>query len=49
VITQKWNRAVVYREGRVIDASLSDIQGDPREITPDHRWVKLSQALGIFV
>ncbi len=46
---KKWNRAVVYREGRVLDAPLSDIQGPPRMIDPDHRWVKLCQSLGIFI
>ena len=49
VLNQKWNRAVVYREGKVMDAPLSDLQGPPREISPDHRWVKLCQSLGIFI
>ncbi len=48
-IEKKWNRAVVYREGRVLDAPLSDIQGSPRMIDPNHRWVKLCQSLGIFI
>ena len=49
VLNKKWNRAVVYRNGMVLDAPLSDLQGPPREITPDHRWVKLCEALGIFI
>ena len=49
VLTQQWNRAVVYRNGQVIDAPLSDIQGEPREVTPNHRWVKLCESLGIFI
>lgn len=48
-LTHQWNRAVVYRNGMVTDAPLSDIQGDPREVDPEHRWVKLSEALGIFI
>jgi len=49
VMTQQWNRAVVFREGKVIDAPLSDIQGPPREIPANHRWIQLCQALGIFI
>ena len=49
VISKQWNRAVVYRNGTVVDAPLTDIQGEPREVTPNHRWVKLCQELGIFI
>lgn len=49
VLRGQWNRAVVYREGRVLDAPLSDIQGEPRVIEPAHRWVKLCESLGIFI
>jgi 6-phosphofructokinase 1 len=49
VLKGLWNRAVVYRNGMVTDAPLSDIQGPPREVAPDHRWVKLCEALGIFI
>lgn len=49
VMTKKWNRAVVFRDGHVTDAPISDIQGEPREITPDHRWVKLCEELGIYI
>ena len=49
VLSNTWNRAVVFREGRVLDAPLSDIQGEPREVSSDHRWVKLSQDLGIYI
>lgn len=46
---KKWGSAVVYRSGRVVEAPLSDIQGAPRTIDPDHRWVKHCQSLGIFI
>jgi 6-phosphofructokinase len=46
---KKWGTAVVYRGGRVLEAPLSDIQGPPRMIDPDHRWVKHCQNLGIFI
>ena len=49
VLEQKWNRAVVYRNGMVVDAPLSDIQGEPRQVDPNHRWVKLCENLGIFI
>ena len=48
-IKKQWNRAVVYRNGLVTDAPLVDIQGEPREVAKDHRWVKLCEALGIFI
>jgi ATP-dependent phosphofructokinase / diphosphate-dependent phosphofructokinase len=48
-VHNQWNRAVVYRDGRVIDAPLSDIQGEPRIIPSDHRWLKLCHSLGIFL
>lgn len=46
---RKWNSAVVYRSGRVIEAPLGDIQGQPRTVDPDHRWVQHCQSLGIFI
>ena len=49
VLKDTWGRAVVYRAGRIMDAPISDIQGEPREVTSDHRWVKLCEALGIFI
>ena len=49
VLKGQWNRAVVYRNGLVTDAPINDIQGAPREVAPDHRWVKLCEALGIFI
>lgn len=48
-IQGNWNRAVVYRDGRVLDAPLHDIQGEPRVIPHDHRWIQLCQSLGIFL
>ncbi len=48
-LQNQWNRAVVYRGGAVTDAPLNDIMGEPREVEPNHRWVKLCEALGIFI
>jgi 6-phosphofructokinase 1 len=44
-----WNQAVVYRNGQVTRAPLTDLMQAPRQVPADHRWVKFAQALGIFV
>jgi len=48
-MAKKWGSAVVYRGGRVLEAPLSDIQGPPRMVDPDHRWVQHCQSLGIYI
>jgi ATP-dependent phosphofructokinase / diphosphate-dependent phosphofructokinase len=49
VVENDWNKAVVYRNGIVTRAPLSDIMKPARLVTQDHRWVKLAQALNIFL
>ncbi len=49
VAEDDWNKAVVYREGRIGRAPLSDLMKPARLVASDHRFVKLAQALGIFV
>lgn len=44
-----WGQAVVYREGKVVRAPITDLMGPPRLIPKDHRWVNLARALGIFI
>jgi 6-phosphofructokinase 1 len=44
-----WNRAVVFREGRVVDVELKDIQAPPKHLSAQHRWVRLARAQGVFV
>lgn len=44
-----WGQAVVYRQGRVGRAPLQDLMAPARRVDPDHRWVKLAQALEIFI
>lgn len=46
---KKWGSAVVFRGGRVLEAPLTDIQGEPRCVDANHRWVKSCQKLGIFI
>jgi len=44
-----WGQAVVYRDGRIKRAPITDLMAPPRLVDPDHRWVKQAQALGIFI
>ena len=44
-----WHQAVVYKEGRVQRAHISDLMKPARLVHPEHRWVKMAQSLGIFV
>ncbi|MES2962856.1 MAG: ATP-dependent 6-phosphofructokinase [Bdellovibrionota bacterium] len=49
VVEDDWGKAVVYRDGRVTRAPLSDLMKPARLVAPNHRWVQLAQALGIFI
>ncbi|PWU19254.1 MAG: 6-phosphofructokinase [Bdellovibrio sp.] len=44
-----WGQAVVYRQGRVQRAPLSDLMAPARLVSPDHRWVQMAARLGIFI
>lgn len=46
---KKWGSAVVFRNGSLLEAPLTDIQGEPRRVAPDHPWVKACENLGIFI
>lgn len=48
-IGRQWGRAVVFREGRVTDAPITDLMQPARLVSPDHRWVVHAQSLGIFI
>jgi len=45
----KWFQAVVYRDGAVMAAPLAEIQGSPRLVSSDHRWLRTAQSLGIYI
>jgi 6-phosphofructokinase len=45
----QWQKGVAYREGRVQTVDLQEFMRGPRLVTPEHRWVKLAQGLGIFI
>jgi 6-phosphofructokinase 1 len=49
VVAGNWNKAVVYRNGTVTNAPLSDIMRPARLVAPEHRWVRFAQELGIFI
>jgi 6-phosphofructokinase len=49
VAENDWGKAVVYREGRITRAPLTDLMKPARLVAQDHRFVKLAQALGIFI
>jgi 6-phosphofructokinase len=44
-----WGMAVVFRNGIVTRAPIGDLMGPTRRVDSEHRWVKLAQALGIFI
>ncbi|MCB0308609.1 MAG: 6-phosphofructokinase [Bdellovibrionales bacterium] len=46
---KKWGMAAVFRNGEVIAAPLEQLMQPARLVTHDHRWVKMAQALGIFI
>jgi 6-phosphofructokinase len=48
-LEKNWGQAVVYRNGRITRAPLSDLMKPARLVDTDHRWVKYAQDLGIFI
>lgn len=45
----QWRQAVVYRDGHIRMAPLEDLMGPARLVDPNHHWVQLAKALGIFI
>jgi 6-phosphofructokinase len=46
---EAWGQAVVYRNGRVGRAPVTDLMEPARLVTNDHRWVAMAQAIGILI
>lgn len=44
-----WGKAIVSRAGKIVRAPLTDLMQPPRLVPPDHNWVKMGHALGIFI
>jgi len=49
VIENDWNKAIVYRKGQVVRAPITDLMKPPRLVPSGHRWIKMAQALGIYI
>jgi len=44
-----WGQAVVYRQGQVKRAPVCELMTGARLVDHEHRWIKLANALGIFI
>lgn len=49
VRAKAWDHAVVYRDGKVLRAPITDLMKPARLVDPNHRWVQMAQALGLFI
>ncbi len=49
VLQGDWNKAIVYRGGKVITAPLNEIQGEPRVVPQNHPWIKFARDVGVWI
>jgi hypothetical protein len=45
----QWGKAAAFIKGQVTPVPIENVMGEPRNVEPHHRWVKLAQSLGIFI
>lgn len=45
----EWGKAAAFKNGQVTTVSIEKLMGPARNVDPEHRWVKMAQALGIFI
>ncbi|MCJ8276773.1 MAG: 6-phosphofructokinase, partial [Bdellovibrionales bacterium] len=45
----EWGKAAAFKNGQVTPVPIETIMGAPRNVDPEHRWVKMAQALGIYI
>jgi 6-phosphofructokinase len=45
----QWGKAAAFIKGQVTPVPIENVMGEPRNVEPNHRWVKLAQSLGIFI
>ncbi len=45
----EWGKAAVFKNGQVNPVPIKNIMGPARNVDPEHRWVKMAQALGIYI
>lgn len=48
-LEKAWGQAVVYRQGRVTRAPVTDLMQPAKLVDSNHRWVQSAQSLGIFI
>lgn len=46
---KKWGHAAAFIKGQVKATPIEKLMGAPRNVEPDHRWVKMAQSLGIYI
>jgi ATP-dependent phosphofructokinase / diphosphate-dependent phosphofructokinase len=44
-----WGMAAAYKGGQVTQVPIESFMGPARNVDPEHRWVKMAQALGIYI
>lgn len=47
--SKQWGTAVVFRGGQVMTAPITDLMQPPRLVGKDDRWVKMAEAVGIYI
>lgn len=45
----QWGFAAVYRDGQVTAAPITDLMKPARLVNREHRWVRMAEAVGIFI
>ncbi len=45
----EWGKAAAFKNGQVMPVPIESLMGPARNVDPEHRWVKMAQALGIFI
>lgn len=49
VSEKAWGQAVIYRDGKIKRAQITEMMKPARLVPTDHEWVKLAQQMGIFI
>ena len=45
----EWGKAAAFKNGQVTPVPIENLMGPSRNVDPEHRWVKMAQALGIYI
>ncbi len=48
-LSGNWGMGVVYRDGHVKHAPISEFMGPARLVPKDHKWIELAKSLGAFI